>query len=247
MSASPPSPLRAALGGRAPKQPWVDWLFTRVARRYDVGNDLMSAGWHTRWKHRLVDLAAPEAHETVLDLACGTGDVAWRMAEVATPASITGCDINPAMLSLAEAKRRSETGTPVTFEVADAQALPFGDASFDLVTCGYAGRGFPSWPAVLAEVFRVLKPGGRFINLDFARPPNRLWDATYRAYMTAAGAMWGTLVHGDPRTYVYIAESMRTYAGQRWLEAQLRQAGFVASTIETRACLMAYNLGTKPS
>lgn len=243
-SQSPPSGLRSALNREADKQAWVDWLFSRVAQRYDLGNDLMSLGWHTRWKQRLVDLAAVQSGERVLDIASGTGDVALMVAPQAAPAEVVGSDINADMLAVAETKR-PKTVTNLRWAEADATRLPFPDNSFEVVICSYAGRGFPSWEAVLAEVHRVLVPGGRFLTLDFARPPNRLWDTTYRWWMIASGAVLGTVLHGHPKTYVYIPLSMHSYPGQRWLDARMKDAGFETTLIETTACLMAYNIGIR--
>jgi len=246
-----PSGLREALnrpGGRtdadkAHKQALVDWVFTRVADRYDLGNDIMSAGWHTRWKRRLLDKIAPEAGWKAADIACGTGDITWMLAERGV--EVTGCDINPDMMRPAEAKRPASVRAPVPFVVADAAELPFADESLDLVTCVYAGRGFPDFPAVVREVHRVLKPGGHFWNLDFARPSSDTFDKLYRGYMLASGAVLGTVLHGHPKTYMYIPISMRGYAGQRWLDVLLKQQGFDTQVEETFAQLMAFNHGVK--
>lgn len=243
-SPAPPSGLRSALRQEDDKQAWVDWLFSRVARRYDLGNDLMSLGWHTRWKKHLVALAKVQPGERVLDLASGTGDVALMVAPQAAPAEVIGSDINGDMLAVAESKRPPDLKN-LRWAEGDATRLPFPDHSFEVVICAYAGRGFPSWDAVLSEVHRVLVPGGRFLNLDFARPPNRWWDTTYRWWMIASGAVLGTVLHGHPKTYVYIPLSMRSYPGQRWLDARMKHAGFDTELIETRACLMAYNIGIR--
>jgi len=240
----PPSGLGHALRHQTDKQAWVNWLFSRVAERYDLGNTLMSAGWHTKWKERLIDLADIRPEHRVLDLACGTGDVTWRAAQRAHRGEVIGTDINPDMMRLAEPKRPLGVDN-VTFVQADAAMLPFEDASFDRVTCVYAGRGFPHWPTVIHEVHRVLKPGGHFWNLDFARPPNRAWDTVYRGWMMVSGAALGTALHGHPLTYMYIPASMKAYAGQRWLDTQLEAAGFETHLYETTACLMAYNHGIK--
>jgi demethylmenaquinone methyltransferase/2-methoxy-6-polyprenyl-1,4-benzoquinol methylase len=240
----PPSGLRAALDREADKQAWVDWLFSRIADRYDTGNDVLSLGWHRRWKKKLVDLAAPLGGERVLDLATGTGDLAFRLAPLVAPAELVATDINADMLEVARRKQPPGT-TNIRWVQADALDLPFPDGSFDLVTCGYAGRGFPDFPTVLREVHRVLAPGGRFVNLDFARPPNAVWDRIVRGWLAANGAVLGTLLHGQPLTYLYIPASMRRYPGQRWLDARMREAGFGTRLVETTGCLMAYNVGVK--
>jgi len=229
---------------RAHQQELVDWVFTRVADRYDLGNDLMSLGWHARWKQRLLDYIDPQPGTRALDVACGTGDVTWMLAE--RGCDVTGCDINDDMMRSAPAKRPPGVTVDVPFEVADAMDLPYPDNSFDLVTIVYAGRGFPDFPAVLREAYRVLKPGGQLWNLDFARPPNKAFDKVYRGYMLATGALLGTVLHGHPKTYMYIPISMRAYPGQRWLDEQLQAVGFETELIETFAGIMAYNHGRKP-
>ena len=235
------------LGGQGTQerqQELVDWIFTRVADRYDLGNDLMSAGWHTRWKRRLIDRIAPTSAMKALDIACGTGDVTWMLAERGV--DVIGCDINEDMLRLAPGKQPAGV-EPVPFHKCDAAELPYPDASFDLVTCVYAGRGFPDWGGVLSEVHRVLKPGGHFWNLDFARPPSKVVDKVYRGYMMASGAVLGTVLHGHPKTYMYIPVSMRAYRGQRWLDERMQAAGFTTELDETFIGLMAYNHGVKAS
>lgn len=243
----PPSGLDQALRHETDKQALVDWVFTRVAPNYDLGNDIMSLGWHKRWKQRLIEMAAPLPGERVLDLACGTGDITFLLAERVAPAVVIGSDINADMMRLAEARAPEQRGRNVRWVGADATCLPFPDASFDLVTCSYAGRGLPDWPATLREVHRVLKPGGRFLNLDFARPPVRAWDVLYRFWLTISGAVLGMVLHTSPTAYVYIPRSMKAYPGQRWLDERMKEAGFDTELHETLMWLMAYNLGTKPS
>ncbi len=245
-TASPPSGLGPALRHETDKQAWVNWVFSRVAPRYDLGNDIMSAGWHNTLKARLVDLADIRPEHRVLDLACGTGDITWRVARRAHRGEVVGSDINPDMMRFAEPKRPQGIDN-VSFVQADAADLPFEDKSFDRVTCVYAGRGFPDWPAVVSEIYRVLKPGGQFWNLDFGRPPNPALDIIYRRWMTVSGAVLGTVLHGHPLTYMYIPESMLHYPGQRWLDAEMKRAGFATNLYETTGCLMAFNQGTKPT
>ncbi len=242
--ATPPSGMYDALRHDADKQAWVDWLFSHIAEKYDLGNQIMSAGWHYTWKERLVDYAKIEPHHTVLDLSCGTGDVTYLVARRAR--EVVGCDINREMMAVGEKKRPAGV-TNVRFVQGDALALPFDDASFDRVTVGYSGRGWPDIPQVCREVFRVLKPGGEFWNLDFARPPSRVVDLGYRGWMMASGAALGTVLHASPRSYMYIPASMAHYRGQRWLRDVLGEVGFVDRDLtETMLCLMAYNRGVKP-
>ena len=241
---TPPSTLDTGFGDPECKQRLVNWVFDKVAPRYDLGNDIMSLGMHNRWKRRLVDMAEIQPGHSVLDLACGTGDTTFMIARIASRGEVVGADINPTMMAVAEEKRPPDT-SHVRFVEAPGAALPFPDASFDLVTCTYAGRGFPDWPAVLAEVHRLLRPGGRFYNLDFGRPANGVIDWGYRTWLLGSGAVLGKLLHGDPTTYMYIPHSMRHYPGPRWLDSQLAEAGFESRTIETFLGLMAYNIGTK--
>jgi demethylmenaquinone methyltransferase/2-methoxy-6-polyprenyl-1,4-benzoquinol methylase len=242
---APPSGLYDALSNRAEKQAWVDWVFSRIAARYDLGNDIMSLGWHTRWKHRAVAIADIQPHHRILDIACGTGDTTFMLAKLATEGEVVGTDINREMMVVAEQKR-PDYAQGVSFVQADAGDLPFEDASFDRVICTYAGRGFPDWPAVVAEAYRVLKPGGLFLNLDFARPNFKLVDIGYRTWMFASGAVLGTVLHGHPKTYIYIPVSLAHYRGQHWLNERMKSAGFQTEVIETTLSLMAFNKGVRP-
>lgn len=239
-----PSNLRDALEHRTSKQPLVDWVFSRVAERYDLGNDIMSLGWHTRWKRQMVARVGVKSTDRVLDIACGTGDTTFMIGRANPDGETVGTDINNEMLRLAEAKRPPDTAH-ITFAICDAMKLPFEDESFDIVTCTYAGRGFPDWDAVLSEAHRVLKPGGTFWNLDFGRPPNPVIDWGYRTWMTVSGAFLGIALHGHPKTYIYIPESVRAYPGQRWLKERMEAVGFEAMVDDAFLGIMAFNSGIK--
>lgn len=226
------------------KQKLVDAVFDTVSRRYDLGNDLLSLGLHRMWKRRLLHLADVRPEHSVLDLACGTGDITWEVARLAYRGEVIGADNNPEMLKFAEPKRPPSVHN-VTFVTADAAKLPFADNSFDRVIISYAARGLPDLTQVVAEVYRVLKPGGVFWNLDFGRPPVKIVDMMWRGTLASWGAVVGTFVHGNPRTYMYIPASMKHYKGQRWLQQAMTDVGFETTTIDTTLGLMAFNRGLK--
>lgn len=220
-------------------------VFAKVAPRYDMGNSLLSGGQHQTHRRRLVRWAAPETDATVLDLACGTGDLTWLLAERVRAGRVIGADVSAPMLAIAAGKA-PPVPSPVSFVQCDAISLPFPDGHFDLVTCGFAGRWFGDWDTVLAEVLRILKPGGSFWNVDFGRPPSRVVDLGYQATLAGVGAVVGTVLMRDPRPYVALAETVRAYPGQRWLRGRMSEAGFLACSYERQLGMLAYNHGRKP-
>lgn len=227
------------------KQQLVDAVFDQVSSRYDLGNELLSFGMHRVWRQRLIDYARVQPHHRVLDIACGTGDVTFLVAPLVR--EVVGSDNNASMLELARRKQPGDI-TNARFVEADAAALPFEDATFDRVLISFAARGLPPLDAVARECFRVLKPRGELWNLDFARPSRRPLDLAYRATLYGLGAIVGTLLHGDPRTYTYIPVSMAHYRGQYGLDATFRAAGFAPTeVIEPPLALIAYNRGVKPA
>ncbi len=233
----------ADLGGQQ-KQRVVDAVFDKVSRRYDVGNELISFGLHRVWRSHLIESVGFRPEHDVLDIACGTGDVTFAAAPRVR--SVIGTDNNPHMLRLAEQKRPAGMRN-VSFVEADAASLPFPEAKFDRVTICYATRGLPALDRVMAECFRVLKPGGELWILDFARPPWPAVDVAWRGTLYTWGAVVGTILHGDPRTYMYIPASLAHYQGQRVLDVTLRAVGFAPTEVfETTLALMAYNRAVKP-
>jgi demethylmenaquinone methyltransferase/2-methoxy-6-polyprenyl-1,4-benzoquinol methylase len=217
-----PSRLGTALATAEGKRRYVRRLFSTIADRYDLITGLLSYGRDRRWKRRLIDLAAIQPHIRGLDLACGTGDIACQAA--ARGASVVGLDITPRMIELARAK--PHPGSRIAFLLGDMMALPFRSASFDLVTTGYGIRNVPAIETAIAEINRVLVPGGRLLSLDFNRPEAAPVRAVYLAYLTVVGSLLGFLLHGDPDTYRYIPESIRRYPGARTLVSMLSAAGF---------------------
>jgi demethylmenaquinone methyltransferase/2-methoxy-6-polyprenyl-1,4-benzoquinol methylase len=204
------------------KRRYVRTLFATIADRYDAITVILSYGQDRRWKRRLIDLADPRRGQRVLDLATGTGDIAFALAS--RGADVVGLDVTQRMIELAEAKNDASRG--VRFLVGDMLALPFPRASFDAVTVGYGLRNVPDLGAALDEVSRVLKPGGRLLSLDFNRPANRTIRWTYMTYLRMFGSALGWVLHRDPDTYRYIPASLMTYPGAAGVERMLGARGF---------------------
>jgi len=225
-----PVPLRERIATPDGKRRYVRALFATIADRYDFITVALSYGQDRRWKRRVVALAAPRAGARVLDLATGTGDLAFAAA--AEGAQVVGLDITLRMIELARAKlgRRVATGTqngsPPSFLVGDMLALPFPAQSFDIVTTGYGLRNVPNLTVAIDEIRRVLAPGGRALSLDFNRPANPLVRSVYLAYLTLVGATLGWLLHRDPDTYRYIPASIRQYPGAEAVAQLFEARGF---------------------
>jgi demethylmenaquinone methyltransferase / 2-methoxy-6-polyprenyl-1,4-benzoquinol methylase len=205
------------------KRRYVRSLFATIADRYDLITRLLSYGQDRRWKRRLVSMAAPVRGLRALDLATGTGDIAFALANEG--ARVVGLDLTPRMIEIARNKR-SSASPAAAFLVGDMLALPFPAASFDLVTTGYGLRNVPDLTAAIDEIRRVLKPGGRVLSLDFNRPQNALVRSAYLAYLSIVGGAIGWTLHRDPDTYRYIPASIRTYPGAEAVSRLLEARGF---------------------
>src|SRR5436190_1623707 len=206
----------------AGKRRYVRRLFSTIADRYDFITRFLSYGQDRRWKRRLVDLASPGRGLRALDLATGTGDIAFDLA--ARGADVVGLDVTHRMIELARAKLESRP--PVRFTVGDMLALPFPGQSFDIVTVGYGLRNVPDLGAALDEISRVLRPGGCLLSLDFNRPRNPAIRTAYLGYLTVVGGLLGWTLHGDPDTYRYIPASLRLYPGAAGVTDMIRDRGF---------------------
>lgn len=208
------------------KQDKVREVFASVARRYDLMNDLMSFGVHRVWKAALMDWLAPRSNQRLLDVAGGTGDIArlWR-ARGGGPAVV--CDINPDMLAVGAERLQKAGGDPdVTFVEGDAESLPFPDRSFDRVTIAFGLRNVTRIDTALADMRRVLRPGGRFICLEFSRPTQPWLDPLYDAYSFKVLPRLGELVARDREAYQYLVESIRKFPDQADLSRRMERAGF---------------------
>jgi len=226
----------------------VNDLFARIARRYDFLNDLQSFGLHRGWKRRVVHLAAAAAGDRALDLCCGTGDIAFALAQRA--AETTGLDFSPQMLEVAASRQQANSKQikhRLNFIQGDAQQLPFPENAFDIVTVGYGLRNLTSWERGLDEMFRVAKPGARLIVLDFGKPANALWRRLYFAHLKLSVPLMGWLFCGDASAYAYILESLKHYPAQLAVAEKMRQLKLNnVRVINLLGGAMAINYGEKP-
>lgn len=214
---------------RAEKAARVGAVFDSVADRYDLMNDLMSFGIHRLWKHFTIELAAVRPGERVLDLAGGTGDLAAGFARrVGQRGRVLVSDINAAMLARGR-NRLADRGMVgnLDFVLADAEALPFADASFDCVTIGFGLRNVTDKETALAQMRRVLAPGGRALVLEFSKPQIPGLARLYDAYSFSVLPRLGKAVAEDADSYRYLAESIRMHPDQETLRGMMAEAGFV--------------------
>jgi demethylmenaquinone methyltransferase / 2-methoxy-6-polyprenyl-1,4-benzoquinol methylase len=199
-------------------------LFGLVADRYDLINDLQSLGLHRGWKDRVVEVARVRPGESALDVCCGTGDIAFRLARAG--ARVTGLDFSQPMLDLAEARKAGSPGRDYPqFMRADALSMPFGEDSFDVVTAGYGLRNLASMQAGLAEMVRVAKCGGRLVVLDFGVPNHPLWRVLTRVYLRTWVPLWGLIFCGSASAYSYIYDSLKDYPAQQGLARAMAALG----------------------
>ena len=206
----------------------VRQVFESVAPRYDLMNDLMSGGVHRLWKNTLVDVLNPRPGERLLDVAGGTGDIAFRiLARQGERPDVTVCDINTAMLAVGR-DRAVNRGLVqgLTWATGDAEALPFPDRSFDGYTIAFGLRNVTHIDKALAEAWRVLKPGGRFWCLEFSHVTVPSVARAYDAWSSRALPLLGRVVARDSESYQYLHESIRRFPPQRELAERMRQVGF---------------------
>lgn len=206
----------------------VGQVFSSVASRYDVMNDVMSLGIHRLWKRFTIGQAGVRTGQKVLDLAGGTGDLAAHfVTQVGSAGLVTVADINAAMLDVGRARfaDRGLAGN-VEFVQANAECLPFPDNYFDCITIAFGLRNVTHIDAALASMFRVLKPGGRLLVLEFSKPVLPGLSAVYDAYSFHLLPKLGKLIANDEDSYRYLVESIRKHPDQETLKGMMEQAGF---------------------
>ncbi len=205
----------------------VHGVFTRVASKYDIMNDLMSGGVHRLWKDAMMDWLAPRPGQKLLDVAGGTGDVAFRFLGRAPGATATVLDMTESMLIEGQKRAEAESlARALTWVVGDAMALPFKDNSFDVYTISFGIRNVTRVQDALAEAFRALKPGGRLMVLEFSQIPNEMMQKVYDLYSFNIIPAMGKLVTGDRDSYQYLVESIRKFPDQETFAGMIRTAGF---------------------
>jgi demethylmenaquinone methyltransferase/2-methoxy-6-polyprenyl-1,4-benzoquinol methylase len=213
----------------------VGELFASIAGRYDLINDIQSFGLHRAWKRRVVRLARVQPGERALDLCCGTGDLALALAK--RGAEVTGLDFSEAMLRVAREKSlrlRSASAqsavhdpkSEVEFVCGDAQRIPFADETFDVLTIGYGLRNLADLDAGLRDMWRVTRPGGRLLALEFGKPDNSVWRAIYFGYLKLLLPVFGRIFCGNAAAYGYIVESLKHYPAQQAVAERMRAPGW---------------------
>ena len=205
----------------------VHGVFTNVASKYDVMNDVMSMGIHRLWKDAMMDWLAPRPGQRLLDVAGGTGDISFRFLKRAPGASAVVLDMTESML--VEGRKRAEAAQmedSLDWVVGDAMALPFKDNSFDVYTISFGIRNVTRIEDALSEAYRVLRPGGRLMVLEFSQLPNPAMQWAYDRYSFNVIPRMGQLIAHDRDSYQYLVESIRNFPDQETFARMIREAGF---------------------
>ena len=205
-------------------------MFSTVAPRYDFITRTFSYGMDRRWKRTGLDRARLPERPVVLDLAAGTGDFSLMVRQRYPGARAVAVDITERMLQLARGRGVQHT------VCGDAGLLPFADHSFDCVIVGYGLRNFPSLDVAVREIARVTRPGGSLVSLDFFLPANVVLRPLYLAYLYAQGAFWGLVLHGRPRVYTYIPDSLRSFVSIDDFSSLLQRRGY--QKVDTRRYIL---------
>lgn len=225
-------------------------IFSSIAKKYERFNAVSSFGAYKAWLAGMMRQAPIGAHADVLDIAGGTGDVTFTVAHAKHPRHIQCTDLVDEMLDVARmhyADGKAE-GVPVDFEVVDAQHIPYDDCSYDAITMAYGIRNMPERDQALSEMFRVLRPGGALVCLEFSTPPNTVWRALYGFYLKHLIPFWGGLITGDREGFVYLSRSIKAFPDQQGLATMMEKAGFENVTWKNyTGGIAAVHVATKPA
>lgn len=231
------------------EEPQVEAMFDRIAGIYDLINTVMTAGLHHRWRSRAVDLASVAPGDHVLDIATGTGDLAFELARrVGDTGDVVGADFSERMLSIAREKAvssgRSHDAAPVRFEQANALALPYADDEFAAATIGFGARNLSDLDQGLREMHRVVRPGGRVVILEMTTPRRTPLSFFFRVWFDRVVPLVGR-VAGDAEAYTYLPSSVRRFPGPDALAGEMVDAGFTdVRYVLTAGGIIALHVGT---
>jgi demethylmenaquinone methyltransferase / 2-methoxy-6-polyprenyl-1,4-benzoquinol methylase len=226
------------------QEPQVRAMFDRIAGFYDVMNSVMTAGLHHRWRRRAADLAQVGAGDRVLDVATGTGDLALELARRVGPqGAVVASDFSEEMLARARTKT-AEAGAPVTVEWGNALELPYGDGEFAAATVGFGARNFSDLDRGLAEMARVVRPGGRVVVLEITTPTRPPLSTFYRLWFDRVVPLIGRLA-GDPDAYSYLPSSVKRFPAPHELAARMDRCGLDVRYVLTAGGIIALHVGTR--
>jgi demethylmenaquinone methyltransferase / 2-methoxy-6-polyprenyl-1,4-benzoquinol methylase len=229
-----------------PKGTFVREMFASIAPRYDRANRVLTGGFDERWRRRAIALLAPAPHSRVLDCCCGTGDVVFHLLRTDPTLFVTGIDFCPPMLDRARQRARREARGSSEFVQGDVMAMPFADGSFQGATMGFSLRNVVDIDATLREVLRVLRPGGRFVNLDVSKAPNRTLKRLFDLYFYRVVPLIGGLVGGSRAAYTYLPNSLTHHPDAPRLRERFERAGFVETGyVPLMGGTIAIHYGTK--
>lgn len=203
-------------------------IFSDIAKKYERFNAISSFGAYKLWLRGMMKQVDIDPSAEVLDVAGGTGDVSFTVARAKHPKHILCSDLVPEMLDVAKNHyaEGAGDGVPVDFEVVDAQNMPFEDESFDVLTMAYGIRNMPEREKALSEMYRVLKPGGQLVCLEFSTPPNPAWRTLYHFYLRFLIPFWGGIITGNREGFVYLSKSIKAFPNQQGLANMMVNAGF---------------------
>jgi demethylmenaquinone methyltransferase/2-methoxy-6-polyprenyl-1,4-benzoquinol methylase len=219
-------------------------MFDRIAAFYDVMNSVMTAGLHHAWRRRAVDLAQVAAGDRVLDVATGTGDLALELARrVAPGGEVVAADFSDEMLARARIKGE-DAPAPIAFEWANALELPYADGEFAAATVGFGARNFSDLDRGLAEMARVVRPGGHVVVLEITTPTRAPLSTFYRLWFDRVIPLIGR-VAGDPEAYAYLPSSVRRFPGPHELAARMDRCGLDVRYVLTAGGIIALHVGTR--
>ena len=223
--------IDTATGEKAPSElssARVHQIFSKIAKKYERFNAVSSFGAYRKWLDGMMKMAPITKDDDVLDIAGGTGDVSRWVARTFHPKHIQCTDLVPEMLEVALAHQaRGDFGdTPIDFDVVDAQDIPYDDESYDVITMAYGIRNMPAREQALKEMYRVLKPGGALVCLEFSTPPHPIWNSLYTVYLRHLIPAWGGLITKDKESFVYLSKSIKAFPDQATLARMMKDAGF---------------------